>query len=223
MSLWGRFLGNRRNRACAEGVTLLEQGKFAEAVTLLREASLDASDNPTGSLESFHFRQALVSQGRLHLRSGEAGGAAVCFSEAVKLWDQYPDLHCLLGAAHGLGGNWDAALNDSRTALRRNPDYACRGRQQRALGERMAINTVVQGSAADLIKVAMIALHRRLPAAHPAARLVLQIHDELVFEVPEPEVGHVRDFVVGEMEGAMELIVPLVVESAWSRNWIDAK
>lgn len=124
MSLWGRFLGNRRNRACAEGVTLLEQGRFSEAVALLREASLDSSDHPTGSLVSFHFRQALVSQGRLHLRSGEPAEAITCFSEAVGLWDQYPDLHCLRGAAQGINGDWDAALEGARTALRRNADYA---------------------------------------------------------------------------------------------------
>jgi tetratricopeptide (TPR) repeat protein len=124
MSLWGRFLGNRRNRACAEGVTLLEQGNFAEAVTILREAALDASDQPTGSLASFHFRQALVSQGRLLLRRGEARPAVACFDEAARLWDQYPDLHCLLGAARGQDGDWAAALADARTALRRNPDYA---------------------------------------------------------------------------------------------------
>jgi tetratricopeptide (TPR) repeat protein len=124
MSLWGRFLGNRRNRACAEGVTLLEQGRFSEAVDLLRQASLDSSDHPTGSLASFHFRQALVSQGRLHLRTGESTAAITCFAEAAKLWDQYPDLHCLLGSAQGISGDWDAALTGARTALRRNPDYA---------------------------------------------------------------------------------------------------
>ncbi len=124
MSLWGRFLGNRRNRACAEGVSLLEQGKYAEAVDLLRKASLDSSALPTGSLASFHFRQALVAQGRRHLQAGANGEAVLCFAEAVKLWDQYPDLHCLLGAARGRGGDWDEALAGARTALRRNPDYA---------------------------------------------------------------------------------------------------
>lgn len=124
MSLWGRFLGNRRSRACAEGVALLEQGRFPEAVELLREASLDSSEHPTGSLASFHFRQALAAQGRQHLRTGDSPGAVASFAEAVKLWDQYPDLHCLLGAARGIGGDWESALSDARTALRRNPDYA---------------------------------------------------------------------------------------------------
>ncbi len=124
MSLWGRFLGNRRNRACAEGVALLENGQYSEAVVLLREASLGSSDHPTGSLASFHFRQALVAEGRHHLRAGEYADAISCFSEAVKLWDPYPDLHCLHGAAMGLNGDWDAALAGARAALRRNSDYA---------------------------------------------------------------------------------------------------
>jgi tetratricopeptide (TPR) repeat protein len=124
MSLWGRFLGNRRNRACAEGVALLENGQYSEAVALLREASLGSSEHPTGSLASFHFRQALVAEGRQHLRAGDHAGAISCFAEAVKLWDPYPDLHCLHGAAQGLSGNWEAALVGARAALRRNADYA---------------------------------------------------------------------------------------------------
>ncbi len=124
MSLWGRFLGHRRNRACAEGVALLENGQYSEAIDLLREASLGSSDHPSGSLASFHFRQALVAQGRRHLRADRQADAIVCFAEAVKLWDPYPDLHCLHGAALGLSGDWDAALMEARVALRRNPDYA---------------------------------------------------------------------------------------------------
>ena len=124
MSLWERFLGNRRNRACAEGVSLLEQGNYSEAVELLRKASLDSSALPTGSLASFHFRQALVAQGRRFLQAGANQDAVVCFEEAVRLWDQYPDLHCLLGAARGRNGDWDAGLSGARTALRRNADYA---------------------------------------------------------------------------------------------------
>jgi DNA polymerase-1 len=103
------------------------------------------------------------------------------------------------------------------------PQIHARYPQQRALGERMAINTVVQGSAADLIKLAMIDLHRRLPEAYPEAKMLLQIHDELVFEAPESEAEAVRTFVVERMEAAMDLDVPLVVDSTCSEQWIDAK
>ena len=100
--------------------------------------------------------------------------------------------------------------------LERNP-------QRRALGERMAINSVVQGSAADLIKVAMIDLHRALPDRHPDVRMLLQIHDELVFEAPESQAESVRAFVAEHMEHAMDLVVPLTVESACGTTWIDVK
>jgi DNA polymerase-1 len=103
------------------------------------------------------------------------------------------------------------------------PQLQGRHPQQKALGERMAINTAVQGSAADLIKLAMIDLHRTLPERHPEVRMVLQIHDELVFEAPSGEAEAVAAFVTERMEGAMELAVPLVVDTAWSECWIDAK
>ena len=124
MSLLGRFLGGGRSRAYAEGVTHLEEGRFAEAVECLRVAALGKSDTPSGSLASFHFRQALLREGRRLLRTPDKSLAVPYFAEAVRLWDQYPDLHCLLGAAHGLSGNWGEALAESREALRVNADYA---------------------------------------------------------------------------------------------------
>jgi DNA polymerase-1 len=94
----------------------------------------------------------------------------------------------------------------------------------RALGERYAINTVVQGSAADLIKIAMIDIHKTLPHAEVGgARMILQIHDELVFESPRSVADGAMQFVRERMQRAMTLKVPLVVEAAWNENWIDAK
>ena len=108
---------------------------------------------------------------------------------------------------------------------RRRPIDQIHARQSqlRALGERMAINTVVQGSAADLIKLAMIDLYQKLPLRFPAARMLLQIHDELVFEAPRDQADAVQRFVAQRMESAMKLRVPLLVETAFSRSWIDAK
>ena len=89
--------------------------------------------------------------------------------------------------------------------------------------ERMAINTVCQGSAADLIKVAMVNIHRRLRERACGARLILQIHDELLFEVPQEEVEEVKSIAHGEMTSAIPLDVPLVVNFGVGKNWAEAK
>ena len=80
----------------------------------------------------------------------------------------------------------------------------------------------MQGSAADLIKKAMIDLHRELPARSLRTRLILQIHDELLFEVPEDEAEAAHALVKQVMEGAIALDVPLVVDARLGRNWAEA-
>ncbi|MEI8022199.1 MAG: DNA polymerase, partial [Schlesneria sp.] len=87
--------------------------------------------------------------------------------------------------------------------------------------ERTAINTVIQGSAADLIKQAMINLRASLKRHGCQARMLLQIHDELVFEVPPDELTSLIKVVQHEMEHAMSLAVPLVVDVAVGENWLD--
>jgi DNA polymerase I len=93
----------------------------------------------------------------------------------------------------------------------------------RQFGERVAQNTPIQGTAADLIKEAMLRIHQGLGEKGLQARLLVQVHDELVFEVPEGELERVRDFVVAEMEGAMELAVPLKVDVGVGRSWYECK
>jgi len=93
----------------------------------------------------------------------------------------------------------------------------------RRAAERIAVNTVVQGSAADLIKLAMIEIHRGLPAVSSRGRMLIQIHDELVFEAPDDELEAVTRFVTDKMSGALELEVPLKVAVAAGKNWADAK
>jgi len=102
------------------------------------------------------------------------------------------------------------------------PQVHSRNPGERALGERMAINSVVQGSAADLIKVAMVRIHRGIGAECPGARMLLQIHDELLFEVPVAQVAATQSWVVAHMEGAMALDVPLRVGAASGANWLEA-
>ena len=101
------------------------------------------------------------------------------------------------------------AVNDIRS---RNPSL-------RHAAERVARNTPIQGTAADIIKLAMVQLHRRLRKAELGARMILTVHDELVFEVPEGEREAVEPLVRETMEGVMELAVPLVVDVGWGADW----
>jgi DNA polymerase-1 len=92
----------------------------------------------------------------------------------------------------------------------------------RAEAERMAINTPIQGTAADLIKKAMIHIHERLRRERLKTKLLLQVHDELLFEVLEEEVPQVSGLVKEEMEGVHRLDVPLKVDIKTGRNWDEA-
>ena len=93
----------------------------------------------------------------------------------------------------------------------------------RNAGERMAINSVVQGSAADLIKVAMNNIHQRIKRENRPSKMLLQVHDELVFETPEATVESEAEMVRQEMTGAMKLACPLKVEVGWGKNWQEVK
>jgi len=93
----------------------------------------------------------------------------------------------------------------------------------RSAAERIAVNTVIQGSAADLIKTAMIRISGGLPQVSKRARMLLQIHDELVFEVPDAELQLVTSFVKTQMSEAMKLAVPLKVDAGAGKNWREAK
>src|SRR3954471_21119671 len=103
------------------------------------------------------------------------------------------------------------------------PEIRASNRQTRGFGERVAVNFVMQGSNADIIKVAMIRIASRLQEEGRGARLVLQVHDELLLEVPEPEVSKVREVVRSERVGAYALAPPLAVDVGVGYNWAEAK
>ncbi|RMG18939.1 MAG: DNA polymerase I, partial [Planctomycetota bacterium] len=102
------------------------------------------------------------------------------------------------------------------------PDLRATQRSARANAERMALNTPIQGSAADIIKVAMIRIHRRLAREGLRARMLLQVHDELLFEAPADELERLEDLVREEMEHAVPLEVPLVVDVGTGHDWLAA-
>jgi DNA polymerase-1 len=101
------------------------------------------------------------------------------------------------------------------------PDIESRNPNQRGFAERTAVNTPLQGTAADLIKLAMIAIDRELTERRLKTRMVLQVHDELLFEVPFEEKAEVEELVRRGMEGVVKLNVPLVADVAFGENWRD--
>jgi len=146
-------------------------------------------------------------------------------SEAKEYIDSYFDRY------RGVRQFLDGILEDARrdkfvcTLLNRRryiPEIASSNAALRQFAERTAINAPIQGTAADLIKIAMINLHVLLRKHHPKASMIMQVHDELVFEAPEAEKGEVMALVKREMEGVMKLRVPLKVEIAAGHNWDEA-
>ena len=101
------------------------------------------------------------------------------------------------------------------------PDIESRNPNQRGFAERTAINTPLQGTAADLIKLAMIAIDRKLTERKLQTRMVLQVHDELLFEVPAGRDAEIESLVRTEMEGVVKLEVPLVADLCFGPNWRD--
>jgi DNA polymerase-1 len=92
----------------------------------------------------------------------------------------------------------------------------------RQFAERMAINAPIQGTAADLIKSAMITIQKRIEEQGMKTNMVIQIHDELVFEVPEEELKEAEDLVRHEMEGVIDISVPLKIDISSGKNWSEA-
>jgi DNA polymerase-1 len=103
------------------------------------------------------------------------------------------------------------------------PELRDRNFNIRAFGERTATNSPIQGSAADLIKMAMIRIHNALRAEGLTSAMILQVHDELVFEAAPDELTRLEALVREEMEHAAELDVPLVVDIGIGDNWLETK
>ena len=103
------------------------------------------------------------------------------------------------------------------------PELESSSRVLRLFGERVARNMPIQGSAADIIKIAMINTYRRLKRENLKSKLILQIHDELIVESPVEESDYVKELLKQEMENAVEMSVPLKVHIAVGNTWYDAK
>ena len=112
-----------------------------------------------------------------------------------------------------------ATIMDRRCYL---PDINSSNGMQRQFAERAAINAPLQGSAADIIKVAMVKIHKRLNEEQLTSKMIMQVHDELVFEIPENEVEYMKELVAREMEGVVKLKAPLIVDIGVGPNWAEA-
>lgn len=102
------------------------------------------------------------------------------------------------------------------------PDINSHNATVRSFAERNAVNAPIQGTAADIIKMAMVSIHRRLKAEGLKAQMIMQVHDELNFNVPKEEVDRVREIVVTEMQNAVHLSIPLIAECGVGKNWLEA-
>ena len=157
---------------------------------------------------------------------GLARGLGITRAEAAKFIDEYKERY------PGITGFMETCVSEAEkngfvtTMLgRRRPisEIHSNNRNLRALGERLAINTVVQGSAADMIKQAMVNLHERIDREELDMRLLIQVHDELVLDAPLEKVEEYSEIVRQEMAGAIELAVPVKVDVAWGKNWLESK
>ena len=157
---------------------------------------------------------------------GLAQGIGIAPDEARALMDAYFERFGKVKAY--LDGVVTQARRDgyTQTILGRRrylPDLASDSYQRRQMAERMALNAPIQGSAADIIKMAMVAVDRAMTAGGLASRMVLQVHDELVFEVAPGEGEHLAELVRREMQGVYRLRVPLEVSMATGRSWAEAQ
>jgi len=149
----------------------------------------------------------------------------VSFAEAQEFIDtyfrQFPSIEAFMA------GNIEMARQKgyAETLLGRRrylPEINADNRQIRESAERIALNTPLQGSAADIIKIAMVTIHRDLPKFYPDVAMLLQVHDELVFQVPERMAGDFKLWVADRMSTAYILDVPLKVDAGIGKNWSDA-
>ena len=107
--------------------------------------------------------------------------------------------------------------------IRPIPEFASKNFMQRQFGERIAMNSPIQGTAADIIKIAMIRVHKKLKEDNYKSRLILQIHDELLIETHKDEIDEVKQILETEMVHACDLAVPLIAEVKQGINWYEAK
>ena len=150
---------------------------------------------------------------------------SISMDDAKKYIEQYFNRH--LGVKSYIERTIEEARNRGYVSTlfgrrRAIPEIKSKNSNIRQQGERLAINSPIQGTAADIIKIAMINIWKRLKGRGLKTRMILQVHDELLFELPTQELTTVKDIVKKEMEGAITLSVPLSVDIHYGKNWAEA-
>jgi DNA polymerase-1 len=152
---------------------------------------------------------------RLEISQGEARDIIARYFERFPKVKQY--INDTIDSARRRG--YVTTLSGRRRYL---PDINSRNQNIRGNAERQAINMPIQGTAADMIKIAMIRIDEAIRKKKLQSRMLLQVHDELVFEVPAKEQKGMEELVTEEMQGAMTLNIPIIVEVGTGKNWLEA-
>src|SRR5690606_22140279 len=155
---------------------------------------------------------------------GLARGIKISRKEAAKFIESY--FHHYKGVKEFLDAAVEKAREDGyvTTILNRRrylPDLQSKNVPRRKFAERTAMNTPLQGTAADIIKLAMVDMAKKLKARNLRTQMILQVHDELVFDVPEDELREVAELVRDTMENAVALDAPLKVDLSIGKNWLE--
>jgi len=206
--------------------TLLESFQNGEDVH--RRTASEMFDIPQEAVTADHRRQAKTINFGIMYGMGPYGLASrlkISFDEAHNFisayFVRYPKVNTFIARtiaqAHEKG--FVTTLLNRRRYL---PELKSDNRNVREFGERTAVNTPIQGTAADLIKIAMIRISEKLKQESWQAKMILQIHDELVFEAPETESDKLAEMVRKEMEGAIDLSVPIKVDMGVGESWFEA-
>jgi DNA polymerase-1 len=156
---------------------------------------------------------------------GLASRLSIPVEEAEAFIDQYfieyPNVHNFMMNAIADGRKHGEAVTISGRK-RQLTEINAENRMIREGAERVAINTPIQGSAADLIKIAMINVQREMDEKKLQSKMILQVHDELVFDVLTSELSVMKELIIRNMETAIEMSVPLKVELGAGKNWLEA-
>jgi len=205
-------------------ISAFREGRDVHNATAARVFGVDTDDvtheqRSRAKMVSYGLAYGMEAYGlgqRLGIATGEAAGILEAYFAAFPNVQAYMDRTVAEAKKRG----YTLTMFGRR---RRIPELESSNFRVRQMGERQAMNAGIQGLAADIFKIALIGIDRTLEREDLASRLVLQVHDEVIVEAPEAEVDRVQELVLDIMQNAVELKVPLAVNSAWGRSWADAK